>query len=88
MLSKPEIEAIIKSQGMRTHYRNDNSKKGNGISRVYVRAYKYLGPKDKIYLELGRIEQVSAMSQYELTETIKLQFAEKMRLKCQPTNNT
>jgi hypothetical protein len=84
MLDEQQIQNIIKSLDMKVYYRDQLSGKGDGTSKTYVRAYRYeqtARGKQKIFVDLGRIEQVAEMSQDELTETIKQKFAEKVRLK-------
>lgn len=76
MLTEQEIQTIIEAQDMKLYWRNEHGKKGNGISRVYVRVYKRVDTHD-IWFDLGRIEAVRQMSQDELVEAIKQKFAEK-----------
>lgn len=83
-MTRQEIQAIIEAQDMKFYPRENLSGKGDGVSKTYVRAYRYEQTdhgKLKIFVDLGRIEQVAEMNAEELTETIKLKFAEKVRLK-------
>lgn len=85
MLTEQEIQTTIETQEMKFSLRNEHGKKGNGISRVYVRVYKRVGKHD-IKFDLGRIEAVRQMSQDELVEAIKQKFAEKFSKKLQSAN--
>ena len=89
MLNRQQIQSIVKMQGLNANFRENVDKRGNGTSRVYVRAFKYVSQaKGNIFIDLGRIEQVAAMSQDELVKTIQQKFAEKLRLKLQVANNS
>ena len=79
MLTEQQIQAIIEAQGLRVNFR-ENLGKGDGTSRIYVRAFKYISKtKGNIFIDLGRIERVMPMSPDELVETIQQKFAEKLR---------
>lgn len=80
MLTRQEIQAIIESQGMRASFRSPPMR-GDGTSITYVRA-----KNTSVFLSLGRIEQVTTMSQDELVETIQQKFAEKLEQKLQTTD--
>lgn len=80
MLSEREIQDIIEAQDMKYYPREQLSGKGDGVSKTYVRVFKTVSKK-RIFIDLGRIEQVAQMSSEELVETIQQKFAEKLRLK-------
>lgn len=75
------IKAIIKTQGgMRTYFRETLSRKGDGTSRVYVRASKYNpDKKGSIVVDLGNIEMVKEWTPRELIEKLNRKFAEKVK---------
>lgn len=88
MLDEQQIQNIIEAQGMKYYPRENLSGKGDGVSKTYVRVYKYEQTdqgKAKIFVDLGRIEQVAKMSEQELVETINRKFAEKLERKLAET---
>jgi hypothetical protein len=81
MLSKQQIQSIIELQNLGVYFR-ENIGKGDGTSKIYVRVYKYVSEvRQRIIIDLGRIEDVSLMSQDELVEEIRRKFAEKLDMK-------
>lgn len=82
MLTRQEIRAIIKSQGLNAHIREIVSKQGDGTSKTYIHASKWVGRvKGNVDITLGKLEDVAQMSQDELAETVKRKFAERLEQK-------
>jgi len=81
MLSEQQIRAIIEAQGLNGYFRENISRRGDGTSRTYIQACKYVRGRGNVHIALGRIENVEQMSQDKLVETIKQKFAEKLNAK-------
>ena len=83
MLSKQQIRAIIEAQGLNGYFRENINRRGDGTSRTYIQACKYVRGRGNVHIALGRIENVEQMSQNELIKTIQQKFAEKLTQKSQ-----
>jgi hypothetical protein len=80
-MTRQEIRATIEGQGLNAYFRENVSKKGDGTSKVYVQACKYVRRCGNVHIALGPIEQVAQMSQGELVEAVQQKFAEKLRVR-------
>ncbi len=76
---KDIIKAIIENIGMKCYFRETVSKKGDGTSKIYVRASKYSPIKGaNIVVDLGNIEKVQEWTPRHLTETLNSRLKEKV----------